>query len=30
LGASMWQGFWHASLYTVWIYGIIYAAHYLG
>lgn len=30
LGASLGQGFWHASLYTVWIYGIIYAAHYLG
>ena len=29
LGASLWEGFWYASLYTVWIYGIIYAAHYL-
>lgn len=30
LGASLGQGLWHASLYTVWIYAIIYAAHYLG
>jgi hypothetical protein len=29
LGASLWEGFWYASLYTVWIYGIIMAAHYL-
>ncbi|WP_345122009.1 hypothetical protein [Hymenobacter antarcticus] len=28
--SSLWQGVWHASLYTVWIYGIIYAAHRLG
>jgi hypothetical protein len=28
--ASIGQGLWHASLYTVWIYAIIYAAHYLG
>lgn len=30
LGASLGQGLWHASLYTVWIYAVIYAAHYLG
>ncbi|MCI1189174.1 hypothetical protein MON38_17255 [Hymenobacter sp. DH14] len=30
LGASLWEGFWYASLYTCWIYGIIMAAHYLG
>ncbi|GAA4050421.1 hypothetical protein GCM10022409_41490 [Hymenobacter glaciei] len=30
LWASLGQGLWHAGLYTVWIYGIIYAAHYLG
>ena len=29
LGASLWEGFWYASLYTCWIYGIIMAAHYL-
>ncbi len=29
LGASLWEGFWYASLYTCWIYGIIVAAHYL-
>ncbi|WP_198075039.1 hypothetical protein [Hymenobacter negativus] len=28
--ASIGQGLWHASLYTVWVYAIIYAAHYLG
>lgn len=30
LGASLWEGFWYGTLYTVWIYGIIIAAHYLG
>ena len=29
LGASLWESFWYGSLYTVWIYGIIMAAHYL-
>ncbi|MBF9221404.1 hypothetical protein [Hymenobacter ruricola] len=29
LGASVWEGFWYASLYTCWIYSIIMAAHYL-
>lgn len=29
LGASLWEGGWYASLYTVWTYGIIMAAHYL-
>lgn len=28
--ASLGQGLGHASLYTVWVYAIIYAAHYLG
>ena len=27
---SLGQGLWHASLYTVWIYAVIYTAHYLG
>ena len=27
---SLQMGFWHAGLYTVWVYAIIYAAHYLG
>ena len=30
LSLSLGQGLWHASLYTVWIYAIIYTAHYLG